>query len=251
MRYDFYGSPSSRHIDDPTQPLHGVGQFKLGFHKKITDYLDCYDVPVRRVPAPILYRSQRVMTNLTRTALFTAAHRPPRTAEPGPRLVPLTGTDPSRLGRPTHQHPRARAQLTGLASRCVLVLGHRSAPFPVVRARSHPPVHVHDGAAPPATAPRAVVDFESGAKIASRSRPARKLCHFHWQTAVSGLPHRELPTLRPRVPSGLGDLGSRREHARAPGPFDLVTLIHAGRFGDRDLHPRTRFECGAAGSRSA
>ncbi|MGW0176958.1 lipid II:glycine glycyltransferase FemX [Rhodococcus sp. NPDC003322] len=69
-RYDMYGSPSSATIDDTEHPLYGVGQFKLSFNKEVTDYIGCYDVPVRRIPAWLMYRSERLAVRLHRSKLF-------------------------------------------------------------------------------------------------------------------------------------------------------------------------------------
>lgn len=45
--YDLCGTPHSTKVDDPEDPLHGVGGFKRGFSKEITDYVGAYDLPLR------------------------------------------------------------------------------------------------------------------------------------------------------------------------------------------------------------
>lgn len=70
-RYDMYGSPSSRFADDPSHPLYGVGQFKLSFNKEISDFIGCYDAPVRRLPAWIMYQAERLMINMNRSKLVS------------------------------------------------------------------------------------------------------------------------------------------------------------------------------------
>lgn len=47
--YDMCGTPHSTRVDDPEDPLHGVGGFKRGFSKEVTDYVGAYDLPVRRL----------------------------------------------------------------------------------------------------------------------------------------------------------------------------------------------------------
>ncbi|MFE3289973.1 lipid II:glycine glycyltransferase FemX [Rhodococcus sp. NPDC059234] len=69
--YDMYGSPSSRFAEDSAHPLYGVGQFKLSFNKQITDYIGCYDVPVRRGRAWIVYQAERLMINANRSKLVS------------------------------------------------------------------------------------------------------------------------------------------------------------------------------------
>lgn len=69
--YDMYGTPSSRYIDDPKHPLYGVGQFKLSFSKEVTDYIGCWEVPVRRTPAWIMHMAERLTVNLNRIKLVS------------------------------------------------------------------------------------------------------------------------------------------------------------------------------------
>lgn len=44
--YDLCGAPPSDRVKDETHPLHGVGQFKIGFNKEITDYIGTWLLPV-------------------------------------------------------------------------------------------------------------------------------------------------------------------------------------------------------------
>ena len=44
--YDLCGAPPSDRVKDETHPLHGVGQFKIGFNKEITDYVGTWLLPV-------------------------------------------------------------------------------------------------------------------------------------------------------------------------------------------------------------
>ena len=53
---DLYGTPSSRFIDDQSHPLYGVGQFKRGFNREITDYLGCYQISAKRVRAWLIFQ---------------------------------------------------------------------------------------------------------------------------------------------------------------------------------------------------
>jgi lipid II:glycine glycyltransferase (peptidoglycan interpeptide bridge formation enzyme) len=41
--HDFCGAPPSDEINNPDHRLHGVGQFKTGFNRTVTDYVGCYD----------------------------------------------------------------------------------------------------------------------------------------------------------------------------------------------------------------
>jgi lipid II:glycine glycyltransferase (peptidoglycan interpeptide bridge formation enzyme) len=41
--HDFCGSPPSDEINNPEHPHYGIGQFKTGFNRTVTDYVGCYD----------------------------------------------------------------------------------------------------------------------------------------------------------------------------------------------------------------
>lgn len=45
--YDMCGTPHSTKLDDPDDPLHGVGEFKRGFSKEVTDWVGAWDLPLR------------------------------------------------------------------------------------------------------------------------------------------------------------------------------------------------------------
>lgn len=45
--YDMCGTPHSTKLDDPEDPLHGVGEFKRGFSKEVTDWVGAWDLPLR------------------------------------------------------------------------------------------------------------------------------------------------------------------------------------------------------------
>lgn len=47
--YDLCSSPPSERIKDRDHPLHGVGQFKTGFHPQVTDFVGCWDLPLNPV----------------------------------------------------------------------------------------------------------------------------------------------------------------------------------------------------------
>lgn len=47
MEYDLYGSPPSDEIKNPDHPFYGFGTFKAGFSDKVTDYVGCYDLPIK------------------------------------------------------------------------------------------------------------------------------------------------------------------------------------------------------------
>lgn len=49
--YDLCGAPPSHRVNDTDHPLWGIGNFKLGFGKAITDYVGVYDIVV----APLRY----------------------------------------------------------------------------------------------------------------------------------------------------------------------------------------------------
>lgn len=48
VRHDMCGAPPSALADDPTHPLHSVGEFKRGFTTEIIDHIGAYDLPLRR-----------------------------------------------------------------------------------------------------------------------------------------------------------------------------------------------------------
>lgn len=45
--YDLCGAPPADRIHDRSHPLAGVGTFKLGFNKTITEYVGSFDIPLR------------------------------------------------------------------------------------------------------------------------------------------------------------------------------------------------------------
>ena len=49
--YDLCGAPPSDRAKDETHPLYGVGQFKTGFNKEITDYVGTWLLPVMPLQA--------------------------------------------------------------------------------------------------------------------------------------------------------------------------------------------------------
>lgn len=51
--HDLCGAPPAARADDPTHPLHGVGQFKRSFAPEITDYAGAFDVPLRPLSARV------------------------------------------------------------------------------------------------------------------------------------------------------------------------------------------------------
>lgn len=50
--YDLCGTTHSSRINDESHNFYGVGRFKTSFNKTVTDYVGCYDLPVR----PLAYR---------------------------------------------------------------------------------------------------------------------------------------------------------------------------------------------------
>lgn len=44
--YDLCGTPRSTQLDDPSEPLHGVGVFKRSFNKEVTDWVGALDLPL-------------------------------------------------------------------------------------------------------------------------------------------------------------------------------------------------------------
>lgn len=63
--YDLCGAPHSSRINDESHNFYGVGRFKTSFNKHVTDYVGCYDLPVR----PFAYRiwqkvGQRIVVSL-------------------------------------------------------------------------------------------------------------------------------------------------------------------------------------------
>ena len=46
--YDFWGSPPSDRMDDPSHPYYGVGVFKQAFTKDVIDRIGVYDYALRR-----------------------------------------------------------------------------------------------------------------------------------------------------------------------------------------------------------
>lgn len=64
--YDLCGAPHSSRINDESHPFYGVGRFKTSFNKHVTDYVGCYDLPVK----PLQYKlwskiGQRLVISLT------------------------------------------------------------------------------------------------------------------------------------------------------------------------------------------
>lgn len=47
LRYDLCGTPPSDRIHDPTHHFAGLARFKTSFNKHVTDYVGCYNLPVR------------------------------------------------------------------------------------------------------------------------------------------------------------------------------------------------------------
>ncbi|HEU0266666.1 MAG TPA: peptidoglycan bridge formation glycyltransferase FemA/FemB family protein, partial [Candidatus Saccharimonadaceae bacterium] len=50
--YDLCGTPPSDRIHDPTHPFAGLARFKTSFNKHVTDYVGCYNLPVK----PLRYK---------------------------------------------------------------------------------------------------------------------------------------------------------------------------------------------------
>jgi lipid II:glycine glycyltransferase (peptidoglycan interpeptide bridge formation enzyme) len=46
--HDFCGSPPSDEINNPDHIHYGIGMFKTGFNKTVTDYVGCYDMVIRQ-----------------------------------------------------------------------------------------------------------------------------------------------------------------------------------------------------------
>ena len=64
--YDLCGTPHSSRVDDPEDPLHGVGEFKRGFSKEVTDWVGAFDLPLRPVRYALWERiGHRVAARLT------------------------------------------------------------------------------------------------------------------------------------------------------------------------------------------
>lgn len=47
LRYDLCGTPPSDRIHDPEHPFAGLARFKTSFNKHVTDYVGCYNLPVK------------------------------------------------------------------------------------------------------------------------------------------------------------------------------------------------------------
>ncbi len=47
--HDFCGSPPSEEINNPQHKHYGIGLFKTGFNKTVTDYIGCYDLIIHQV----------------------------------------------------------------------------------------------------------------------------------------------------------------------------------------------------------
>lgn len=45
--YDLCGTPHSSRVADPEDPFHGIGVFKRGFNKEVTDWVGALDLPLR------------------------------------------------------------------------------------------------------------------------------------------------------------------------------------------------------------
>ena len=64
--YDLCGTPHSTKVDDPDDPLHGVGEFKRGFSKEVTDWVGAFDLPLRPLRYALWERiGHRVAARLT------------------------------------------------------------------------------------------------------------------------------------------------------------------------------------------
>lgn len=63
--YDLCGAPHSSQINDESHKLYGVGRFKTSFNKHVTDYIGCYDLPIRPLAYQIWQRiGQRVAVSI-------------------------------------------------------------------------------------------------------------------------------------------------------------------------------------------
>ena len=47
VTYDLCGTPHSSRVDDKDDPFHGIGVFKRGFTKEVTDWVGALDLPLR------------------------------------------------------------------------------------------------------------------------------------------------------------------------------------------------------------
>jgi lipid II:glycine glycyltransferase (peptidoglycan interpeptide bridge formation enzyme) len=70
--YDFCGAPHSSAITDENNAFYGIGRFKTSFNKHVTDYIGCYDIPVR----PFAYRLwQQIGQRLAISLSYRLKHR--------------------------------------------------------------------------------------------------------------------------------------------------------------------------------
>lgn len=64
--YDLCGAPHSSEVKNESNKFYGIGRFKTSFNKQVTDYVSCYDFPIR----PLSYKiwqhiGRRVMVSYT------------------------------------------------------------------------------------------------------------------------------------------------------------------------------------------
>lgn len=65
--YDLVGVPHSTQLDDPTNLRHGIGKFKRGFHKEVTDWVGAWDLVLRPRRYAVWQRiGERVVARLQR-----------------------------------------------------------------------------------------------------------------------------------------------------------------------------------------
>lgn len=66
LLYDFCGAPHSSVITDEKHPFYGIGRFKTSFNKHVTDYIGCYDIPVRSIQYKLWQKfGQRIAISLS------------------------------------------------------------------------------------------------------------------------------------------------------------------------------------------
>lgn len=65
--YDLVGVPHSSRLDDPSHPRHGIGKFKRGFTKEVTDWVGAWDLVLRPRRYAVWQRGgERVVARLQR-----------------------------------------------------------------------------------------------------------------------------------------------------------------------------------------
>ncbi|WP_298751105.1 peptidoglycan bridge formation glycyltransferase FemA/FemB family protein [uncultured Serinicoccus sp.] len=65
--YDLVGVPHSSRLDDPSHPRHGIGKFKRGFTKEVTDWVGAWDLVLRPRRYAVWERiGERVVARLQR-----------------------------------------------------------------------------------------------------------------------------------------------------------------------------------------